>query len=206
MHISNRSFLGAGRATIAAIGLILSLSSCQKADKWQLVDMANAYPPLDFTMTRVNDGAQVSGKDFRGKIVILEFGFTFCPDVCPLTLSNLSTVLRKLPSQGKDVTILFATVDPNRDLPADLKRYVENFGPQAVGLRGTPDHLAALARRYRVAYSVKPAAKPDDYEVMHTATIFFFDRTGKLRLLSPDAKNVDAIAHDLRRLIDEPAA
>nr|WP_253201177.1 SCO family protein [Sphingomonas quercus] len=155
-------------------------------------------------MTSVQDGRTVTAETFRGKIVVLEFGYTFCPDICPTTLATLSRVLRDLGGRAGDVRILFVTVDPDRDAAKDLKRYVESFAPQVVGLRGTPNQLASLARRYRVAYSVTPAPDPADIEVMHTPTLFIFDRDGRIRLLSPRIDDPGSIEHDLRRLLDEP--
>ncbi len=108
-------------------------------------------------MTDAMTGQKVTAADFRGKVVLLYFGYTQCPDFCPTTLTNLTHVLDRLGARAKDVRVLFVTVDPNRDTLPVLKQYAAAFGPQVVGLRGTPDELANLARRYRVGYSVMPA-------------------------------------------------
>jgi protein SCO1/2 len=187
----------------ASIAVALLLAGCNRTESWRLVEMEGRLPPLAFHMTSANIGKPVSAPDFRGKITILEFGYTSCPDVCPTTLASLSRVMRDLGGKAHDVRVLFVTVDPDRDTLPQLKQYVGNFAPQVVGLRGTPNELATLARRYRVAYSVTPAANPADIEVMHTPTLFVFDRSGRIRLLSPKIDDISAIEHDLRQLVDE---
>jgi protein SCO1/2 len=179
--------------------LTLLLAACgQDKGNWHTSDVTGVLPALDFSLTRANDGKAVSAADYRGKIALLYFGYTHCPDVCPTTLANLADVLHKLGPRAGDVRVLFVTVDPDRDTPEQLKSYVQAFGPEIDGLRGTPDQLAALARRYRVAYSVT-AGPP--YEVMHSNAIFFFDRDGKARLVATDNKDIDGIEKDLERLI-----
>lgn len=187
----------------AALLLAAPMWGCGRTEEWRLVDMAGRLPPLAFDMTSARTGRPVTADAFRGKVVVLEFGYTSCPDICPTTLANLTRVLNDIGEPAKDVAVLFATVDPDRDTLEELKRYEENFAPQVVGLRGTPNQLASLARRYRVAYSVTPAAKPQDIEVMHTPTLFIFDRAGRLRLLSPRIDDASGIQHDLRRLLRE---
>lgn len=188
---------------VASLAFAMLTAGCGRSDPWRLVEMDDRLPPLSLSMTKVRDGRPVTADDFKGKVVVLEFGYTSCPDVCPTTLSNLSRVLRDLGADAKDVRVLFVTVDPDRDTPDVLKQYVENFAPQVEGLRGGPNQLASLARRYRVAYSVKPAPNPADTEVMHTPTLFLFDRTGRMRLLSPRIDDNASMEHDLRILIRE---
>ena len=161
-------------ATLAAAGPALA---------WNSTDVSGALPALDFTMTRASDGKTVTAADYKGKIVLLEFGYTFCPDVCPTTLLNLSTMLKSLGKDADAVRVLFVTVDPGRDSLSVLNDYTEAFGPQVVGLRGTPDQIATLAKRYRVSYSVTPAANGQPYEVTHGAAVYVFDRDGGVRLL-----------------------
>jgi protein SCO1/2 len=168
-------------------------------------DLSGALPALDFTMTRASDGKPVTAADFRGKVVILFFGYTSCPDICPTTLMNAATMLKSLGKRADDVRFLFVTVDPERDTLDGLKQYTESFAPQIVGLRGTPDQLATLAKRYRVAYSVTPAADGHGVEVSHSTAAYVFDRTGEVRLLftelaAPNAK-LDGMTADLRRMV-----
>src|SRR6201985_3524171 len=184
----------------AALAFTLLLAACGKQDSaWHATDITGAMPPLAFTMTRANDGNTVSEADYRGKIVVLYFGYTHCPDICPTTLANLADALGKLGQKANDVRVLFVTVDPNRDTPDLMKGYVASFAPQIDGLRGTDNQIAALARRYRVAYSVTPGP---NYEVMHSNAVFFFGRDGRAHLVSTDTKDVSAMAEDLKRLSD----
>ncbi len=183
------------------------LTGCGKTEKWHSTNLKGSMPNLAFTMTRASDGQQVTAKDFRGKVTLLYFGYTFCPDVCPTTLSNIGAVLKKLGPKADQVRMLFVTVDPNRDTLDVLKHYTKLFAPQIVGLRGTPDQLAALARRYRVSYSVTPKSPGHPYEVSHSSAVYVFDKTGALRLLissmSTAKPDIDGATADLKRLIDE---
>ena len=180
----------------AALLLALMLAACGR-QSFHMTDISGAMPRLDFHMARASDGGAVSGESYRGKVVLLYFGYTNCPDVCPATLANLAGMLAKL--QSKDIQILFVTVDPNRDTLPALKQYVAAFSPQIEGLRGSDNNLADVARRYRVAYSVDP--KPP-YTVMHSNAVFFFDRTGKARLVTTDTSDPAAMAEDVERLLN----
>lgn len=140
--------------------------------------------------------------DFRGKVVVVSFGYTHCPDVCPMTLSNLASARKKLGDDGKDVQVLFVTVDPARDRPELLREYVPAFDPTFIGLTGTADEVAAVTRDFHVYAAAQPAKAGQEYTVDHSAQMFAFDRQGKLRLVfAPDLKP-DAIASDLRILLN----
>lgn len=188
-------------------GMALSLAACSKPKRWHGIDITGSLPPLAFTMVRANDGRTVSAADYRGKVVMLYFGYTFCPDICPTTLGNIASILKRLGPKARDVRFLFVTVDPNRDTIPVLKRYVEAFGPGIDGLRGTPDQIAALARRYRVTYSVHPATATAPYTVSHSSAIYVFDQSGRARLLMPletvTHPDLAGSAADLERLIAE---
>lgn len=194
---------------LLAVAAILTLAGCgpQAKAKWHNTDLSGAMPDLAFTMTRADDGKTVTASDYRGDVTLLYFGYTFCPDVCPTTLLNVSEILQKLGKDSAKVRVLFVTVDPNRDTPAVLKQYADAFAPQVDGLRGTPDQLTALARRYRVSYSVTPATKTEPYTVTHSSAIYVFDKKGAVRLLisslgTSDPK-VTGTVDDLKRLIAE---
>lgn len=198
------------RMFLAASLLAFSLLASPQAKAWNSIDITGVLPALDFTMTRASDGKTVSAADFKGKIVLLYFGYTYCPDVCPTTLLNITTMLKSLGKQADDVRVLFVTVDPNRDTLSVLKRYTAAFAPQVVGLRGTPDQLAGLAKRYRVAYSVQPASAGHLVEVTHSSAVYVFDREGAIRLLfsglaAPNTTLADMIA-DLRQLVSPSGA
>jgi len=179
-----------------ALILALMLTACGRQN-FHMTDISGAMPRLDFHLTRASDGAPVTGDSYRGKLVLLYFGYTNCPDVCPATLANIAGMLSKLHS--KEVQVLFVTVDPNRDTLAALKQYVTAFSPQIEGLRGDDNELADVARRYRVAYSVDP--KPP-YTVMHSNAVFVFDREGRVRLVTTSTDDVDGMAEDLEKLLN----
>jgi protein SCO1/2 len=168
---------------MGAAGLSLAVLGSGSAAAWNSTEISGALPPLEFTLTRASDGKAVTAADFKGKIALLYFGYTMCPDACPTTLLNLSEMLKSLGKQADDVRVLFVTVDPDRDTLPVLKQYTEAFGPQVVGLRGTPDELATLAKRYRVSYSVEPAANGHGEEVTHSSALYVFDRQGEVKLL-----------------------
>jgi protein SCO1/2 len=138
-------------------------------------------------------------------VVLLYFGYSFCPDVCPLTLNNAAHAIAALGPQASDVKLLFVTVDPKRDRLPILKTYATAFGAQVDALRGDDDELAALARRYRVAYSVDPGGHGKPYVVMHGSAIYAFDRRGEVRLLisglSTDKPDIVGTTADLRALL-----
>lgn len=180
------------------------LAACQSQPAWQLDDVQGHLPDLKFQMT--NDlGQPVTAQSYRGKVVLLYFGYTHCPDVCPLTLVNLHTVLQKLGKSADDVRILFVTVDPARDTVPVLHQYVAAFDPRVVGLTGTQEAIAQLAKRYRTFYKPEPAsaATSGDYEVTHSSAIYFFDRDGRARVLATPGSTNDAILHDLGILLGQ---
>jgi len=200
MRIVRRDILGAAAATC-----VVAVAACKPQTTWNEQDVSGALPPLQFSMTDAVTGEPVTEADFRGRIVLLYFGYTYCPDFCPTTLTNLSNVLQRLGAGADQVRVLFVTVDPNRDTLTQLKSYGALFAPQVVGLRGTPDELAALARRYRVAYSVTPPHGDVPYTVTHSSIVYVFDQDGDARLLvdSMDTAKPDVAgtAKDLRTLI-----
>lgn len=159
-------------------------------------------PALEFTLSRAADGATVRGTDYRGKVVVLYFGYTHCPDICPATLANFAAALQKLGQRANDVRILFVTVDPDRDTGPILADYARAFAPEVEGLRGTNDQLTDVTRRYRVIYSVTPESPGHPYEVMHSAAAFFFDRSGRARLVTTNTDDIAGLTSDLKQLLD----
>jgi protein SCO1/2 len=197
IELSRRGLMGAAALT--------ALPGRARADDgWANIDVSSASPALAFSMVRASDGNVVSAADYGGDVALLYFGYTFCPDVCPLTLSNLGHVLDRMGPAAAKVRVLFVTVDPDRDTLPVLKAYMEAFGPGYVGLRGDGDALVALARRYRIAFSVTKPVGGRPYEVTHSSAIYAFDGTGAARLLIPSmaSSNPDiaGTAADLTRL------
>jgi protein SCO1/2 len=191
-------------SSLAALAaFVLLLSGCGGAEKpWHMTDITGAMPRLQFRMLRANDGSVVSADAYRGRVVILYFGYTHCPDVCPTTLANLSEVLKRLDTRAYDVAVLFVSVDPERDTPQVLGAYVRAFAKQIDGLSGPDNGLAALTRRYRVIYSVTPDTPGHPYSVMHSNAVFFFDRAGQARLVTTSTDDIAGIAQDVKRLLN----
>ena len=181
--------------------LLALLAACSHAPSpWQLTDVRGHLPDLRFHLTD-DRGRPVTGTSFRGKTVLLYFGYTHCPDVCPTTLAHLTVALQNLGPLAREVRVLFLSVDPGRDTPAVLHAYVRAFGPYIVGLTGTPAEIARVAKRYRVAYSYGKPNAEGNYEVSHSAAIFIFDARGRARLLADQQSTVAQLTHDLHLLV-----
>lgn len=189
---------------ITVIGVMLFLSAaCSSSEHWHLADVRHLIPDLDFALQGV-DGQTVKAADFRGQTVLLYFGYTHCPDICPITLGKLRTVLLQLGKAGQRVRVLFVSVDPARDTPAVLKQYLAAFGTQFVGLVGTPEQTAAIAKRYRVGYNKEMSSgnkKSDDYSVAHSGGVFIFDGRGQAVLLGTQATPIADYVADLKQLL-----
>lgn len=183
-----------------ALLLALTLAACGRGEMhFGATDITHVMPDLKFAMTRTNDARSVTAEDYRGKIVLLYFGYTHCPDICPATLSNLAQVLQTLGPHANDVRVLFVSVDPGRDDLASLKAYASAFAPQIDGLRGSDNEIAKLARRYRVLYSVTKTGHGID--VMHSDSVFLFDREGQAREVMTNTSNGAAVASDILNLM-----
>ena len=177
------------------------LAACSHAPPpWQLNDVRGHLPDLQFDLTS-DTGKPATAADFRGKYVLLYFGYTHCPDVCPLTLVHLHLAMQKLGPKADKVRILFVSVDPARDTPQVLHQYVTAFDPRVVGLTGSPDRIAAMAKRYRAAFNRNSAQPDGGYEVSHSSAIYIFDRRGRARLLGTSTDPAEEITHDLKLLI-----
>jgi protein SCO1/2 len=145
-------------------------------------------------------GGELSSEDLKGRPFIVFFGYTHCPDVCPTTAADISSWLEALGPQGKEVKALFISVDPERDSVASMKDYLSSFPDEIVGLTGTPEQIAGVAKAYRVYYAKHPL-KDGDYSMDHSALIYLMDREGKLAgTLTYDAKPEEAVAK-LKRLL-----
>jgi len=179
-----------------ALVALLALAGCHHDLSPQDVNIAGLVPDLALDMTDVQTGKPVTAADFAGKVTLLYFGYTNCPDVCPATLYNVDRILRGLGPLAAKVQLLFVTVDPDRDTPSVLAQYTALFGPNIIGLRGNADQLYSLARRYRVVFSV---VKTPVYSVTHSAAIYVFNADGKAQFLiagldttTPDIKGITA--------------
>ncbi len=159
-------------------------------------------PDLRFALQAAG-GKTLTEEAFKGKTVILFFGYASCPDVCPTTMAQLSQVMLKLGDDASKVRILFISVDPHRDTPEILQAYVNAFDKNAIGLTGTEKQVAAVARRYRVAYQIEKPTGNDknNYEVAHSRGVYMFDEQGHARLLAADTESVEALTAGVKSLI-----
>ncbi len=154
----------------------------------------------DFVLNASN-GNTVSLSDYRGKLVILYFGYTFCPDVCPATLANTGKALQLLGRKAEQVQFIMVSVDPERDTPDRLGEYVTYFHPSFVGVTGEPDQLAELAALYGIYYEKHEGTAATGYLVDHSATMAVIDQEGYLKLVLPFGITPEEIASDLRNML-----
>lgn len=173
------------------------------ADRKAVHNIRGFLPDLRFDLVGAG-GQTVSQNDFRGKVVMLFFGYASCPDICPTTMAQLAQVRHNLGAAGQQVRILFVSVDPHRDTPDVLQAYVRLFDPHAIGLTGSEQQIAEVARRYRVAYQIeKPKVQgSDDYEVAHGRGIYVFDQQGRARLLASDEDPVPELTREVAALLN----
>lgn len=188
------SFLPSRLAIIFA-GIALVAAAVLGVSYWyasQGTEQGVALVGGPFEMTDQN-GKRVTDKDFLGKPMLVSFGFTFCPDVCPSQLLRITDALAKLGPKGKDIQPVFVTIDPARDTPEALKSYLSNFAPGYIGLTGSAEDVATMARAYRVYYAkVDRADAPDSYTMDHSSIIYLMDSKG--RFLKHFADNKDDAA------------
>ena len=177
-----------------------ALAACSgSGPPFKNTDITGADYGKDFTLTD-HTGRTRTLADFRGKVVVVFFGYTRCPDVCPTTLADLKSAKEQLGEDGKRVQVLFVTVDPERDTPQLLAKYVPAFDPSFLGLYGDAAATARVAREFKVFYQKAPGRTPDSYTMDHTAGSYVFDPQGRLRLLARQG-NVPNLVADLRTLL-----
>jgi protein SCO1/2 len=182
-------------------GAIGQFAACSKDTlKFTSIDITGADYAKDFALTDHN-GKPRTLADFRGKIVMMFFGYTQCPDVCPTSMTEMVAVKKLLGPDGDKLQGLFVTVDPERDKPEMLKAYVENFDPSFLALYTTPEKTAAVAKDYKVYYKKVPGPTPTSYTIDHTAGSYVYDTQGHLRLFTRYGMGVDKIANDIRLLL-----
>lgn len=188
----------------SAMAALVALAGCSdSARSWNAKDISGLMPDLAFQLVS-SEGEPVSAADSAGQIRLLFFGFTSCPDVCPTTLQKVTQATRGLPDPVReDVQTLFVSVDPKRDTPERLQKYVNFFGDRIEGLTGTEPQLRELAKRYRTTFGYDEPDAQGNYNVSHSSAVYVFDRDGTARLLiRPDATAAD-IRQDLAALASE---
>jgi protein SCO1/2 len=188
-----------------ALGCItLALAACQKpatdAPAFKSIDITGAEYGRELNLTDA-DGQRRQLADFKGKVIVVFFGFTQCPDVCPTTMVELAQVKKALGADGERVQGIFVTIDPERDTAAVLKAYVTNFSPDFVALRGTADETKAAAKQFKVFYAKVPGKTPESYTMDHTAGSYIFDTQGRIRLFTRYGSGAESLTHDLKLLL-----
>lgn len=154
----------------------------------------------DFTLT-ADDSTPYSLSDSRGRVVIISFGYTFCPDICPTALATVALALRQLGDKADKVDALFISLDPDRDTPAHLREYTRFFHPGLRGLTGQPQALKTIADQYRVHYAFVGKGETQHYSMDHTSNLYVVDAQGKLFGILPHGLPADAVANSLRSAI-----
>jgi protein SCO1 len=186
---------------ILYIFLALLLVACsQKNPQFNSVDITGADYAKDFKLTDHNGKVRTLA-DFNGKAVALFFGYTHCPDVCPTTMSDMAQVMKQLDKDAEKVQVLFATLDPKRDTPELLAQYVPAFHPSFLGLSGDEANIKKAAKDFKIYSQQVEGKTPGSYTIDHTAGMFVFDPSGKLRLFVSYGMAPDKITMDLKQLL-----
>jgi protein SCO1/2 len=186
----------------ASVVLVAACSPKSSSPKFQGIDVTGADYAKDLPLPD-QDGKQRSMKDFAGKVVVVFFGYTQCPDVCPTTMSELAEVKRSLGEDGNRLQGVFVTVDPERDTPEVLKAYMANFDPTFVGLTGTPEQLAAVAKDFKIYYKKVDGKTPTSYTMDHSAGSYVYDPKGRLRVYHRYGSGAQALQADVKALLAE---
>ena len=197
------------RRRLVAAGLLWPLSSwlagCDKAGVpggFKAVDITGATYAQDLDLPDT-EGRRRHIAEFKGKLTVVFFGFTQCPDVCPATMLELAQVKQALGADGAKVQGIFISLDPERDTPEVLKAYVANFSPDFIALRGSLEETKAAAKRFKIFYAKVPGKAEGSYSMDHTAGSFIFDGQGKVRLFTRYGSGAEALKHDLQLLLKQ---
>ena len=190
-----------GLKALAVVTMVCALTACGPSKpQFESVDITGANYAHDFHLIDAG-GKPRSLADYRGKEVVLFFGYTQCPDVCPTTMAELKTVMQILGPDADRVQVLFVTLDPERDKPALLAHYVPAFDPRFVGLFADEATTAQTAKEFKVFYQRVPGPTPTSYTFDHTAGTYVFDTNGRIRLFLRQGQSASSIAHDLKQLL-----
>lgn len=189
-------------STLSAAAL---LAGCKPSPvSFEGVDITGAQYGKDFPLTDAH-GKPRSIQDFAGKVVVVFFGFTQCPDVCPTTLQELAEVKGMLGAQGDRLQGVFVSLDPERDTPEVLRAYTEAFDPNMVALTGSPEQIAAVAKDFKVFYKKVEGKQPGSYSLDHSAGLYVYDPQGRLRIYHRYGQGAPALAKDVQTLLNETA-
>ena len=188
---------------LAVLGVLAGCDTTAKVEAFKSTDITGANFGKDFQL-KDHNGKDRSLADFKGKVVVLFFGYTHCPDVCPTTLAELALVVKQLGEDAKKVQVLFVTVDPERDTPQLLAQYVPSFDPGFLGLYGDLEATARTAKEFKVVYQKVAGSSPGNYTMDHSAGTYVFDQTGRLRLFVSYGQGPAVLLHDIRILLAQP--
>ena len=188
------------RTALLSLAALAAAGCVERKQQFKSVDITGADYARDFPLPDT-DGKPRGIKDFAGKVVVLFFGYTQCPDACPTTLAEIAQAKKLLGPDGDKVQGVFITVDPERDTPAVLKAYMGNFDPGFVALRGSPEQVAAVAKDFKVYYKKVDGKTPDTYTMDHSAASFVFDPQGRVRLYRRYGGGAQALADDLAQVL-----
>lgn len=187
------------------LGLLLvacgSADNAPPAVKFNATDVSGADWGRDFSLLD-HTGKSRTLADFKGKVVVLFFGYTQCPDICPTTLGVSAAALKLLGAEAAQVQVLFATLDPERDTPAVLAKYAPAFNPSFLGLYADEATTAATAKAFKIFYQKQPGSTPATYSIDHTAASYAYDPQGRLRLYIKHGVTPEMLAADLKLLLD----
>ena len=187
------------------IGIFGLISACsEQKPSFSSIDITGADYAKDFALTDHN-GQPRRLQDFSGKVVVLFFGYTQCPDVCPTTMAELAEIKKMLGTDGSRLQAVFVTVDPARDTPEVLKAYMVNFDPSFIALVPTPEQLAALAKDYKAYYKKSEGKTATSYTMDHSAGSYVYDTQGKIRLFTRYGSGPKPLADDIRMLLKQAA-
>ena len=188
-------------AAAVLVAFALALAGCgREGPSFRASDVTGSSFGRELALTDHNGKARTLA-DFRGKLVVLFFGYTQCPDVCPTTLATLAEAKKRLGPDGDKVQVLFVTIDPERDKPDLLLPYVTAFDPSFLGLYGDADATARTAKEFKIIYQKQPGPTPQTYTMDHSAGTFVFDTDGRLRLYVGHGQDAELFTHDLRELL-----
>jgi protein SCO1/2 len=197
-----RRRLSAAQLLVCATLACVLVAGCgRETAKFQLTDVTGVQFGKKLALTDHN-GKRRTLEDFKGKVVVLFFAFTHCPDACPTTLAELAAVARELGPDAQRMQVLVVTVDPERDTPEVLRRYVPSFNPAFLGLYGTAEETSATAKEFKVYFQKQPQPG-GSYTVDHSAGVFILDKAGRLRLFGQYGAGAKALLHDIRLLMNE---
>ena len=191
---------------LAATGA-LALAGCDNAappHHFNAIDLTGAKYAQGFALPDF-DGKPRTLADFKGKVTVVFFGYTQCPDACPTTMAELSGILKTLGPDASKVQVVFVSVDPSRDTPALLKNYVTNFRPDFIALRGDEAQTKQVIKDFKLIVEKVPGKTPDSYTIDHTAGTYIFDREGRVRLFASQSLDPALLTDDLKALLAEKA-